>query len=681
MATTLTAPNGTITGGAIAPPVSMSSPTYQPTQTPTNPTVVTSSAANTDLNNIQNNLKTTQTGIATQSQAVQNIIANMKAQDAVTAKAAQDKAVADSTVAANTAKTNALSGGVSNPTSGQTANNNSNLPAGWDAVTYSNFKSANPTLEPTPEDTARMKATGTYEPSEADKLSQQMYQQAQDTAQKITDIQNGTIPLSAGEQAQVNDLKNQFQNLIQQTQTANANYQQGLQILGAESGRERYTPETHLGSMQDAVNKGIQKISDLNSQMSAAVAKLEQGFRDGDIATIKEANATYQTAAKDRVDFLNKMTADATAAVKDQRDFAYKQQQDLIQNTMKSNEFDYKKTQDAIDNAFKQGQLTETQRHDMADEALKRAAQAGVDTGGIPGLPQVNMTGDNTPNSADQAKFLASLPTDVATLVKGIADYNINLTTSPQKQYKGAAGLTQAQMAALVLQYDPTFSQAQFATRQAYQKSLQSGQIYQGIVSGNKAINHLVSFADTVSKLGNIYPFSGLNKASQAATAPFSGSLQSNMATASTEANGLKDELAKFFKGTGTSDIQSISDWSKSLDTGANSSSLHGTVQGAINLLAGQLDVVTQGYTSTMGKAPTNQILQPATIQKLSALKNQGYQVDIPGVYYTDKDSYFKYGGGSADTLKQAYDYLQNLNDPQNPPTPENVLQLAQLQQ
>lgn len=33
---------------------------------------------------------------------------------------------------------------------------NSNLPSGWDAVTYANFKKANPNLEPTPEDTARM---------------------------------------------------------------------------------------------------------------------------------------------------------------------------------------------------------------------------------------------------------------------------------------------------------------------------------------------------------------------------------------------------------------------------------------------------------------------------------------------------------------------------------------------
>lgn len=688
MATSATYPNGTITGNAIAPlPTSGQNQTLAynlPSQTtnpvPTSPAVVTSKPATTNLQGISTNLANTTTGIKNQATNVANAQATAQQQNLDAQQRAQQAAAIQAKIDALKNTVASDSGTTYNQTNGfTTQNQQGKIPAGWDAASYSNFKSANPTLEPTAEDTARFQQTGQYTPGQtADNVSSQAYQQAQDTYNQITGIQNGTIPLTAGEQAQVDDLKNQFQTLITQTQTANTNYQNGLNILGAESGRERYTPETHLGTLNDAVQKGIQKIADLNSQMSAAVAKMEQGFKDDNIKAIRDANNDLQSAAKDRVDFLNKITADATAAVKDQRDFAYKQAQDLISNQIASEKFDYQKTQDAIDNMFKEQQITETQRANLADEAIKRAAQQAVDGGGIPNMPVVNMTADNVPSAADQAKFLASLPQDVQTLVKGMADYTINPNASPQKQYKGAAGLNQAQMLALVKQYDPTYDEKMYATRQAYQKSLTSGPIYNGIVAGNKAINHLVAFTDTMSKLGNTIdlPFVGgaLNTFDNAAT--MNPTQRMNLSTANTEANGLKDELAKFFKGTGTTDVKSIDDWAKSLSTSASPATQHGLVQGAINLLAGQLDVVNQSYVNTMGKAPTGTIIQPATLQKLSTLKNQGYQVDIPGVNYTDKDAYFKYGGGSQTDLDTAFTRLKSLGIPA---TPDNILQAAQL--
>ncbi len=498
----------------------------QPPITPagqTNPAVISSTAATNDLSKIQTNLQNVKTGMTSQASNNEAYRAKLLELGAAQEKAAQDKAVAQAKITADTAKANALSGNTtSNTTTGQTTPNN---------------------------------AVVSPEQDEANRLNQQAFDRAQITAEKIDGIQNGSIPLSQGEQAQVTELKNQFQNLIEQTGVANKNYEQGLQILGASSGRQRYTPATHLGQINDAIQKGIQKVADLNVQMAGAVGKMEQAFKDSDIDKVKEQDAIYQKAFKDRVDFLNQTAKDAATAAKDARDFAYRATQDLIQNNMLSDKFDYQKSQDAINNAFQQGQLSETQRHNLAQEALSKAAQQGADGGGIPGLPTVNMTGENKPDSAQQEAFLASLPPDVATLVKGIANYQLNLSTSPQKLYKGTSGLTQSQMAALVLQYDPTFSQSQFATRQAYMKNLQSGQIYQGIVAGNKAINHLASFAEDVSNLQNIYPFSGLNKASQVARAPFSGKLQTTMKEANTEANGVKDELAKFFKGTGASDV------------------------------------------------------------------------------------------------------------------------------
>jgi hypothetical protein len=294
-------------------------------------------------------------------------------------------------------------------------------------------------------------------------------------------------------------------------------------------------------------------------------------------------------------------------------------------------------------------------------------------------MPAVSMTSTGKPSPVEQAKFLAGLPQSVATIVKGLASYDLNPSSYSTSKKQSQGGLTQGDLVSLAKQYDPSYSEAQYATRQAYIKNVQQGTIYQGIIAANKSVNHLVAFNDSVSKIGNSGMLSTLNQWGNAIESPFSPGLQQNIATAKTEATGLKDELAKYFKGTGTTDVTSIENWSKQLDPNATPGTQKGVVQGAITLMAGQLDVLNQQYQQTMGKAPGNIFLQPATIQKLSTLKNQGFQVDIPGVNYTDKDAYYKYGGGTPEKLIAAHDYLVQLNDPNNPPTPENALELAQL--
>ena len=291
MATTLTAPNGTITGGAIAPPVT--SP-YMNNQV-TSPSVVTSAPATKDLNNIQTNLTNTQQGIQTQAQTVAANQANAAANAAANAKLQNETTVAN-------AKANALTGAFSasdlakgttpavNPQGAPNPLNNTN-PTGTTPVNGNGTPVTAPTQATTNSQTANTIPPETTGSPEADALNLQAFQQGQQAASDILAIQQGTIPLSQGEQAQVTALQNQYQQLIGQTQTANTSYQNALKILGA--GNERYDPMTQLGIINGAVQQGSQKISQLDSQMSSAIATLEQGFKTNDIAAIKEANDTF----------------------------------------------------------------------------------------------------------------------------------------------------------------------------------------------------------------------------------------------------------------------------------------------------------------------------------------------------------------------------------------------------
>ena len=78
-----------------------------------------------------------------------------------------------------------------------------------------------------------------------------------------------------------------------------------------------------------------------------------------------------------------------------------------------------------------------------------------------------------------------------------------------------------------------------------------------------------------------------------------------------------------------------------------------------------------------MGKAPDSNLLGASALANLSTLKNQGYNVNIPGVLYTDKDAYLKYDPQAQTNMNTAISQLQQAGLPL---TPENILQLAQQQ-
>ncbi len=178
-----------------------------------------------------------------------------------------------------------------------------NSPSGTNQVTTS----GNYTFTPNSDGTFTSKnnvtgqtVNGVTSPNEESALSAEKLQKSTDAFNKIIGYQNGSIPLTPGEQAQVDDLKRQYQSLISEQQLTNKNNENVNRVQGFRGGGE-YTPGIESGRIADIITRGASKVADLTSKMSGAVAKLESGFRTDDINAIKDAYALYDSAAKDRL--------------------------------------------------------------------------------------------------------------------------------------------------------------------------------------------------------------------------------------------------------------------------------------------------------------------------------------------------------------------------------------------
>ncbi len=488
----------------------------------------------------------------------------------------------------------------------------------------------------------------------------------------VSQMLNGTYPLSTTEQASINNLKTQFQGALTDAQQYAKNIIGGGEVSNAKNGFQMYSPSETISNMQKVVKEGNDKIQTINTRILDAQNKLTQTLKDGDF---KQANDLYTKISDDlklrttEINDINKSVLDMTKQMHDDaRANATLQLNALIHDDTKT----YQEKQQAISQAT----LDEKTRHDKMTE-LNGGTPGGImsDSPSTP-LPSVNMNGDGTVNTSDQQSFLSSLPGgangEIATLVKGIANYSINPSSIPTRQYKGVGNVTQSQILAKVAQYDPSFSQSNYANRQALNKNFQSGTYSQNINSLNTATAHMSSLLTAVNGLGNV-PLPTVNWVKNTAGGLVGWGAPGQ---AKLDMSAVTDEIGAALKKSGVTDndIKTLTQ----LDANSSPDQVKKYIEGAVSLLSGRLGALTDTYTAGMGKAPDSQFLHPQAIQALSQLKNQGIKVDIPGVLYTDKDAYLN-NGGSADSLAKARQDLISANDPKNPATPENILQLAQI--
>ncbi len=226
-----------------------------------------------------------------------------------------------SSTSTTTAGNNALANGVSNGPTG-TSTNTTGLPSTGNATTDALIQ-------------------------QRQQESDALLAQAKNVSDTITQIQNGVIPLSAGDNAQVEGLKQQFQQLIDQQTLQNTGATGTAQMRGYQSGAAEYDPTFQVKTIGAVVTAGVNKITDLQIKEASAVASLTQALKDNNIKAVQQAWTDYssaaeahQTALKDTIDQAQKAIKDAQdakiAADKVQYDTVTKPIQDLAATVLKN---------------------------------------------------------------------------------------------------------------------------------------------------------------------------------------------------------------------------------------------------------------------------------------------------------------------------------------------------------
>ena len=142
--------------------------------------------------------------------------------------------------------------------------------------------------------------------------------------QDLENLKNGTYPMSALEKAQIDDIKNQYKILNDQQLEANKNYEAAIGQAGISAGRSRYAPEIQMGIQKQAIDQGIQKISDINSKMISTVNDLEQAYQKDDYTKINDLYNQLDSYQKERATNIKTLNDEAAAQVKAQQDYNQK---------------------------------------------------------------------------------------------------------------------------------------------------------------------------------------------------------------------------------------------------------------------------------------------------------------------------------------------------------------------
>lgn len=259
---------------------------------------------------------------------------------------------------------------------------------------------------------------------------------------------------------------------------------------------------------------------------------------------------------------------------------------------------------------------------------------AGVDAAA---LPVVQLVQNGAPDTDQQKAFYDALgDPGKAALLKQVIDYR-----APIDKVTSMRGGERQAFAALAAQADPTFDMTQYTARAKARQAYTTGQQGQTITSANTVIGHLSNLADDAGKLGNgdFVPLNAVSNAWKGATS------NPDLSKFNSDKMAVASELAKFFKGTGATDLTTTTEWQGIFDQNTGPGALKAVVQNVIgNLMKSRLDEMRSQFSSVMGKPSDFRFITPETD---SVLKKLG--IDTSAIDPTFGGQITTPGGGGGD--------------------------------
>lgn len=161
--------------------------------------------------------------------------------------------------------------------------------------------------------------------------SDNSYQEAQAYqyyAGLLTQITNGTFPMSAQESQLISSTQSQFMAAIQQQQIAKSAMVGQSTEAYASLGINQTAPLQAIGGIFQAISAGNARVSDLDAQMTQAVSKLQTDYQTQNFQEVTDTWNMVSKQFSDRADAISKMQSDVAAKTKELTDYTMQIQKD-----------------------------------------------------------------------------------------------------------------------------------------------------------------------------------------------------------------------------------------------------------------------------------------------------------------------------------------------------------------
>lgn len=258
-----------------------------------------------------------------------------------------------------------------------------------------------------------------------------------------------------------------------------------------------------------------------------------------------------------------------------------------------------RRTQGNFDKQFNRGVYEFNTREAREKREFDATQQGSLFNNGT--SPELGVTGED---------YLKTVPPRLQELVKSIADYKADLS-----KVTSLRGNERQRLAAMVMQYDPTFDMSQYGARSALRREFVSGKAAANIRSLNTAVGHLNDLSKAAGALDN-YSWQFINSVTNWASEKTGDPRVTNFKV---KANAVEGELASVFKGTGATD-QEIKAWREAINSSQSPEQLKGVIEGAIELMGSRMNALTSQFETGLRKPKDFQILNQKSRKILEGL-------------------------------------------------------------
>ena len=219
--------------------------------------------------------------------------------------------------------------------------------------------------------------------------------------------------------------------------------------------------------------------------------------------------------------------------------------------------------------------------------------------------------------------YLASLPTNIQPIVKGIAEGRIAPPTSFAMSKPYWQGVIQA-----VSQYDPSFDQTTWPGRVKTRTSFTGGPDAANVTAINTALQHAGVVQNALTALDN----TGV-PAWNSVKNYFSQEMGNAAPTNARESiDALASEGRKIFAGTGGGNLTELENWQKNFPINGSPDQQKGALSQFVSLVDSRLDALADKYNRGMGKAEDKlNFLTPHARQVYQQLTGRQPQTDAGG--------------------------------------------------